>query len=191
MPSLEKAYSARKNGYYALNFIIESFLGGPDLIRIASYFNNMQEVKDDASKASWQNRLRQQYKDWDQEVDKETMTALIENYAKQVKPEYLPDFYQTIEKDYHNDCRAYVEAMFKQTLLADTNCINRTYEKEQLEKDMALNMLKSVTTLGKKNPMRSLRTAWTSPKTNVCSAKPYWKWKWINRTIPMPTSPCG
>lgn len=59
------------------------------------------------------------------------MTALMDNYAKQVKPEYLPDFYQTIEKEYDNDIRAYVDAMFKQSVLTDTNCVNLTLTQEQ------------------------------------------------------------
>lgn len=98
-PELEKAYAARKDGNRAIAFLNESFLGGPDLMRIAFYFDNLQNAGGETGKATWKNRLRQQYKDWNEEVDKETMTALIDNYAKQVKPEYLPDFYQTIEKN--------------------------------------------------------------------------------------------
>ena len=76
--------------------------------------------------------------------------ALIDNYAKQVKPEYLPDFYQTIEKEYNNDIRTYVDAMFKQSVLTDTNCVNLTLTQEQKDNDMALKCLKSVMELGGK-----------------------------------------
>lgn len=150
MPGLEKAYAARKDGNRALAFLNESFLGGPDLMRIAFYFDNLQNAGGETGKATWKNRLRQQYKDWNEEVDKETMTALIDNYAKQVKPEYLPDFYQTIEKEYNNDIRAYVDAMFKQSVLTDTNCVNLTLTQEQKDNDMALKCLKSVMELGGK-----------------------------------------
>ena len=149
-PELEKAYAARKDGNRAIAFLNESFLGGPDLMRIAFYFDNLQNAGGETGKATWKNRLRQQYKDWNEEVDKETMTALIDNYAKQVKPEYLPDFYQTIEKEYNNDIRAYVDAMFKQSVLTDTNCVNLTLTQEQKDNDMALKCLKSVMELGGK-----------------------------------------
>ena len=143
-PELEKAYAARKDGNRAIAFLNESFLGGPDLLRIAMYFNNLQSAGEETGKETWKNRLRQQYKDWTKEVDKETMTALMDNYAKQVKPEYLPDFYQTIEKEYDNDISAYVDAMFKQSVLTDTNCVNLTLTQEQKDNDMALKCLKSV-----------------------------------------------
>ncbi len=139
LADLKTAYAARKAGNHAINFLNESFVGGPDLLRIALYY-----TMGDSS------RLRQQYKDWNQDVDKETMTALIDNYAQQVEKDFLPDFYQTIEKEYGNNTRAYMDAMFKQTLLADTNCVNQTATQEQKDKDMALSCLKSVMKLGSK-----------------------------------------
>lgn len=44
-PELEKAYAARKDGNRAIAFLNESFLGGPDLLRIAMYFNNLQSAE--------------------------------------------------------------------------------------------------------------------------------------------------
>ena len=143
MPALERAYSARKDGNRAMAFLNESFLGGPDLLRIATYYKALQNAGDER-KESLKNRLRQQYKDWNEAVDRETMAALIDNYARQVKPEFLPDFYQTIAQEYGNNSRAYVDAMFNQTILTDTNCVNLSPTQEQLDKDMALNCLKSI-----------------------------------------------
>ena len=150
LENLEKAYAGRKDGNHALAFLNESFIGGPDLLRIALYYTNLQKAKDEEAKEAYKNRLRQQYKDWNQEVDKETMTALIDNYAKQVGKDFLPSFYQTIEKEYGNNTRAYVDAMFKQTLLADTSCIDLSPTQEQKDGDMALGCLKSVMELGAK-----------------------------------------
>ncbi len=150
MSTLQKAYTDRKEANHATNFINESFLYGPDLLRMAMIFKNLQKASTEETKNNWRNRMRTQYKDWNMQVDIETMAALVDNYTKQVAPEYLPDFYETIRKDYNNDSRAYVEALFKQTVLTDTNCINCTYEKEQLDKDMALMMLNSIMTLGQK-----------------------------------------
>ena len=50
MPELEKAYAARKKGNHALAFMNESFFRGPDLFRIASYFNRLQDAKDETAK---------------------------------------------------------------------------------------------------------------------------------------------
>ncbi len=169
---LEKAYAGRKADNHALCFMNESFLGGPDLMRIALYFSSMQSAGSDESRMSWKNRLRQQYKDWNQQVDRETMTALIDNYAKQVEPKYLPCFYQIIEKEYHNDTRAYVDAMFKQTILTDTNVVNITPSQEQISNDMALQCLKSVTQMmGKVSEgIRKYNADVTEKERQLCKA---------------------
>ncbi len=147
---LEKAHAARKDGNRAAAFLYESFLGGSDLMRIASCFNDLQGAENETDRAGWRSRLRQLYKDWNEEVDKETMTALTDNYAKQVEAGYLPDFYRTIEEEYAGDVRAYVDSMFSQTVLTDTNCVNMTLTQEQKDGDMALGCLRSVTELEEK-----------------------------------------
>ena len=55
-PELEKAYAARKDGNRAIAFLNESFLGGPDLMRIAFYFDNLQNAGGETGKATWKNR---------------------------------------------------------------------------------------------------------------------------------------
>lgn len=135
LPTLKTSYAQRKNAYKAMCFLSESFLGGPDILRIARLYL--------AGKSS-QNRLRAQYKDWNHQVDRETMTALIDNYAKLVDAQYLPDFYDTIREQYNNDTQAYVNAIFDQTVLTDTGSINNMPDESVLEKDMAIVCLKSI-----------------------------------------------
>ena len=172
LADLEQAYTGRKAGNHAISYLNESFIGGPDLLRIALYYTNLQAMDEKSAKEAWKSRLRQQYKDWNQEVDKETMAALIDNYAKQVGKEFLPDFYQTIENQYANDTRAYVDAMFKQTLLADTNCVNLSPTQEQKDKDMALSCLKSVMALGQKvsQDIRKFNAAISQGERLLCKA---------------------
>lgn len=138
LPTLEKAYAQRKDAYRALRFMSESFLGGPDILRIARLYLYGKSAED---------RLRTQYKDWNLEVDKETMAALIDNYAKQVDTRYLPDLYTTIREQYGNNTQAYVDDIFSRTLLTDTACISTRPEKEVIENDPAIVCLKSITKL--------------------------------------------
>ena len=172
LPELEKAYAGRKDGDHALCYLNESFIGGPDLLRVALYYTSLQNAKSEASKEAYKDRILQQYKDWNLDVDKETMTALIDNYARQVGKEYLPAFYQTIEKEYAGNTRAYVDAMFKQTVLTDSNCVNQTLTKEQKEKDMALSCLKDIMTLGSQvsKGIRDYNTAITKNERLLCEA---------------------
>ena len=172
LPELEKAYAGRKDGDHALCYLNESFIGGPDLLRVALYYTSLQNAKSEASKEAYKDRILQQYKDWNLDVDKETMTALIDNYARQVGKEYLPAFYQTIGKEYAGNTRAYVDAMFKQTVLTDSNCVNQTLTKEQKEKDMALSCLKDIMTLGSQvsKGIRDYNTAITKNERLLCEA---------------------
>ena len=148
--SLKQAYEKRKEINHALQFLQESFPGGPDMFRIASYYNYLQRVEGDEAKETWKNRIRTQYKDRDEQVDRETMIALMENYIQQVKPEYLPSFYETIKKDYNNDYTAYVNAIFSNSFLNQPSCIDSSYTEEQIKNDMAMVCLNSVIDLGKK-----------------------------------------
>ena len=172
MPELEKAYAARKKGNHALAFMNESFFRGPDLFRIASYFNRLQDAKDETAKAPWKDRLRLQYKDWNRQVDLETMAALIDNYAKQVAPEFLPSFYQTIRDEYGNNIQAYVETLFTQTVLTDTNCVNIQLTRVQRDNDMMLQCLKSVEELAGKVAKENNRydTEVTAKERLLCEA---------------------
>ena len=40
---------------------------------------------------------------WDAALDKEVLAVLMRNYREQVEPQYLPKFYQTIDKDLGGD----------------------------------------------------------------------------------------
>ena len=150
LPELEKAYDGRKNNNHALCFLNESFIGNPDILRVALFYTRLQNASGEEAKETYKSRILQEYKDWNLEVDKETMTALIDNYAKQVDKQCLPAFYQTIEKEYGNNTRAYVDSMFNQTILTDTACVNLVLTQEQKDADMALSCLKDIMETGSK-----------------------------------------
>ncbi len=56
-------------------------------------------------------------KEWDEATDCELLTTLIRNYRQQVSSDYLPDFYQTIDKQFHGDYAAYVAALYRKSVL--------------------------------------------------------------------------
>ena len=56
-------------------------------------------------------------KEWDLATDCELLSTLISNYRQQVDSEYLPDFYQTVDKKFHGDYVAYVNALYKKSVL--------------------------------------------------------------------------
>ena len=56
-------------------------------------------------------------KEWDEATDCELLAALIRNYRQQVDKDYLPDFYETIDQQFHGDYAAYVNALYKKSIL--------------------------------------------------------------------------
>ena len=96
-----------------------------------TFFSFDDELTTRAWRSSWGVRLRgpedkpkKQYitfddnsKEWDEATDRELLTTLISNYRRQVSSEYLPDFYQTIDKKFHGDCAAYVDALYGKSVL--------------------------------------------------------------------------
>ncbi|MCR5712494.1 MAG: S46 family peptidase [Prevotella sp.] len=56
--------------------------------------------------------------EWDEATDKEMLAALLMNYRTQMtNADYLPAFYQTIDKKFHGDYTAYVNALYKKSQL--------------------------------------------------------------------------
>ena len=56
-------------------------------------------------------------KEWDEATDCELLAALIRNYRLQVDSNYLPDFYQTIDRQFHGDVAAYVKTLYRKSML--------------------------------------------------------------------------
>ena len=56
--------------------------------------------------------------EWDKATDSEILAALMKNYREQVKDDdYLPDFYETVDKKFHGDCTAYVNTLYNKSVL--------------------------------------------------------------------------
>jgi hypothetical protein len=67
--------------------------------------------------------LKEQYekvhnKDYDHEVDRKVAKALLPLYREMVGAQYLPAFYETIDKDYKGSVDAYVDALYDNSILS-------------------------------------------------------------------------
>lgn len=80
-------------------------------------------------------------KDYDHEVDRKVAKVLIPLYASKVSAEALPDFYQTVQKQFNGDYNAYVDALYDNSIFAseknfDAFMANPTVE--AIDKDLAV-----------------------------------------------------
>ena len=55
--------------------------------------------------------------EWDEALDKEVMAALLKNFAEQVDPSELPDFYKTIKKKVKGDYTKYVDYLYSKSVI--------------------------------------------------------------------------
>ena len=73
-------------------------------------------------------------KEWDQQTDRELLTALMQNYRQQVEEKYWPDFFKTIDEKFHGDFRAYVDYLYDKSMLMKSG--KKIYiNKKNYEKD--------------------------------------------------------
>ena len=122
---LEKAYSNRFEAVRAYTFFSETFLRGMELRRVAAVAASKPRDMDSTEVALAREELQAFYKDYDARVDEETMAVLLDNYRRQVKKEYLPSIYETIDRDFKGDTKAYVRDIFARTALTDISCVEK------------------------------------------------------------------
>jgi hypothetical protein len=80
------------------------------------------------------------YKTFNPALEKELLTKMIELYAVNVAPAYIPDCYRTIQKKYKNDVSSYVDHMFEHSIFSSEEKLMKFLDnpkKKTLEKDPA------------------------------------------------------
>ena len=83
---------------------------------------------------------------WDYDTDREILGTLLKNYREQVSsPQWLPDFYQTIDKKFGGDCQAYADYLYKKSALIKKG---RVYpNKKSFMKDLGVQYGLDLTTI--------------------------------------------
>ena len=122
---LERAYRDRFEAMRAYGFFSETFLRGIELRRVAAVAASKPKDMDSTEIALAKEQAEAFFKDYDARVDEETMAVLLDNYRKQVKPEYLPSLYKTIDKEFKGDTKAYARSLFAKTVLKDISCVDK------------------------------------------------------------------
>ena len=123
---LEKAYADRKEAVHANGFFGETFMRGIEIYRVASMLNRTPQDIGEGQKQSTLESLNTFFKDYDAQLDEETMGVLLQNYREQVTDRrYWPECYTTIDKDFGGDCMAYAHDLFSRTVCKDASCLEK------------------------------------------------------------------
>ena len=115
-PLLERLYAKRLEVDKALMYFSETFHRTDELSTRAMFVHN------GANPVGHGKRQHINIKDnsdkWDYDTDREILGTLLKNYReKMTTPQYLPDFYKTIDQKFGGDCQAYANALYSKSKL--------------------------------------------------------------------------
>ena len=141
---LELNYKNRREVNRAQAYFMESFLNGPELVQLAFAILNF-DVEDEHSRVvAALEAITDQYADLDVDIDKEVFAAMLDEYRKQVSPEYLPLNYLAIDTLHAGNSRAYVDSLYAHSELVTPRGLKRFLERDStfnLYEDPAISLV--------------------------------------------------
>lgn len=164
-------YSQRFEHERALTFWVETFRRGAD------FASRAYEVSQSQRKAlnNKDNRKFIVYPDitdtYDENVDKEMLLATLQNYDKQVRPEYLPELYKTIKDEFKGDYAKYVDFLYSKSNIMKKNIkiyINKKSTKKDPGYIMGCQLNDYIST--EKNKIASINDSIDNQERYLCAA---------------------
>lgn len=115
---MAKLYGERFDRMRAFYYWSETFRGTCELAtRALKYCNGMEAKGSEKDSTKMYNEFEDNSDSWDEALDKEVFSALLQNYREHVDKKYLPSFYTTIDKKFKGNCTAYVDYLYKKSIL--------------------------------------------------------------------------
>lgn len=115
---MAKLYGERFDRMRAFYYWSETFRGTCELAtRALKYCNGMEAKGSEKDSTKMYNDFEDNSDSWDEALDKEVFSALLKNYREHVDKKYLPSFYATIDKKFKGNCTAYVDYLYKKSIL--------------------------------------------------------------------------
>ena len=117
---LQQLYDKRLKAVRALTFFNETFGGSntDEMTRRAVRSQNDAIVKGkDGIFKKHYIEFKDNSDEWDYDTDREILAALLKHYRLQVEAKYLPEFFNTIDKDNKGDYQKFVDNLYKRSKL--------------------------------------------------------------------------
>ena len=152
LSTLQDAYTSSMDLAKYTTYYLETFQNGIEIIRFA---NTILQFNTDASEQEKQEfineRILRAYKDYNPELDKKVLPALMKLYAERVPEQYHPDIYKTINKKFKGDYNKYADWLFKNSQFTNINdllALLKSSNSKKLMKDPAMELAISVKDMG-------------------------------------------
>ena len=138
---IEQSYADRREVQAAITYLDEGLLEGPELLYQAFLFGRsikailaetnldqrdamLEELRADAAKF---------YKDYDKEVEKAVMAAMMDYTYSHIDLKYAPDCLKNADRKYKGDFTALVNRLFAQSIFADEETLNKFLKNPNLK----------------------------------------------------------
>ncbi len=150
---IENAVESRKDHVYTSIYLSETLLRGTEIISLASRAEGLLETLNSEEQKGLENAIdrlknsaRSFYKDYNAPTDQKVAKAMFTLFAKEVKDDFKPTIFSSIEQDYES-YDEYVDKLFATSIFVDSTRLWKFLEnptKEALENDMAFKASQSV-----------------------------------------------
>ena len=141
---MESLYNQRFDLMKVFNYWFETFRGNSELFTRAMNANNEKFIKGPKNKPAKQYvEFQDNSAEWDEALDKEVMAALLKNYREHVNKESVPSFYKTIDERFGGDYAAYIDYLYKNSVLMQNG--KKLYvNKKNVKNDLGVQMGKDL-----------------------------------------------
>lgn len=194
---IKNAYKDNDEAEKVSNYWYEALYGGAEVFRAgfktrliyaALESNNEEQLKDAVKNAK--DGVKEFFKDYNIDVDKELFVALVQMYKDNVPKEYLPALFTQVDEDFGGDLQKYADKLYATSILVDETRMNNflnSPSQEILTKDMgfkaAMSLLQVYFVIGSKSEvpfqqlgkgMREFVAAWIKMETEKDKNKLYY-----------------
>ncbi len=135
---MSNLYANNAEAVRTFYYLYESLLSSSELVRRSLQLYRGMEVYGPDEKPNKQYHLFDDNSDeWDEALEKEVLAALLKTYKENVGENRLPAFYNTIKKKYGNNYTAFVEDLYKKSIIMKPGK-KLYFNKKSYNKDMGV-----------------------------------------------------
>lgn len=150
LDNLRDAYENSSGSVAVGTYFAETFSNGIEIVRFANIIR-ASGITDKTDLSNYaKSRLADLYKDYEPELDRKVMPALLRLYAEKVPAAFLPDIYETINKKFKGDYEKYADWVFEKSKFTDINNLTAMIAKssdKDIEKDPVMELANSISAI--------------------------------------------
>ncbi|NPA68729.1 MAG: S46 family peptidase [Chlorobi bacterium] len=135
LPLIEKSIKALKEPNIAMNYWIEAFWLGPEIIKtsLRGYYGIQRAGENKEALSEIKENQKEFFKDFYMPIDKQLFTAMCETYEKDIPEKYYPSFFETVKKEYNDNFAKYAEYLYSNSIFVNEDKFNKMIENPDMK----------------------------------------------------------